>query len=108
MAFATITPSIGSLPSTEADLAGTTVSANDEWAFDIRLTNVTTSAVTVRIAVSDGTNIRYLAYDYSLAPNNSLDVARGLVLPATWRLRGRAGTSTAVDYIITATRRSTL
>lgn len=108
MTVGTFTPAIGTLATTEADLTGTTVSSNEEWKFDIRLTNTTSSAVTIRIAVSDGTTTKYLAYDYTLGGNQSIDIAQGITLPATYRLRGRAGTTTAVDYIITGRKRSTL
>jgi hypothetical protein len=109
MPAATITPAMGSLPTSEADLSGTTVSTNEEWVFDIRCTNITASSVTIRIAVSDGASaIRYLAYDYTLPAYTSVDVYRALVLPAGYRIRGRAGTTTAVDYVITASKRSTV
>jgi hypothetical protein len=111
MTVGTFTPAIGTLATTEADLTGTTVATNEEWKFDIRLTNTTSSAVTVRIAVSDGAGtpvIKYLTYDYSLSGNTSIDVCQQLTLPAGYRIRGRAGTTTAVDYVITGRKRSTL
>jgi secreted protein with Ig-like and vWFA domain len=101
------TPAMGSLATTEADLSGTTVPTNYEWLVDLLLANRTTGSVTYRIALSDGTNIYYRAYDLTLGANSSVDVFKGLAIPATYRIRGRAGAAASIDYLITGRQRPT-
>lgn len=106
MAAATITPILDTMTTTEADLTTGPASAAVEWLVDVRVTNVTAAAVLVRLALSNGTTTKYLAYDYSLGPYASIDLARGLALPYGWKLRDRASAGSAVDVLVTGTQRA--
>ena len=98
MSSVVVTPAVGYLPSTEGDLANTTVASSEDWVYDIIITNTTASAVTARIYISDGTNKGYFLYDYSLNANSSLVVYKGVPLPTNWRIGGRAGSASAISW----------
>lgn len=108
MASVVVTPAVGSLPTLEGDLPNTTVSATEDWVYDIILTNMTTAAVTARLYISDGTNKGYFIYDMSINANDTLVVFKGIPLPTGWRVGGRAGSANAISYIVAPIRRTTL
>lgn len=106
MAAAVLTPVLATIGTTEADRTSA-VPANTEWAIDIRVANTTAAAIKIRVAISNGSTTKYICYDYSIAANDAVDIARGLALPAGWKIRDYAA-ATGVDIAITGKQRSTL
>jgi hypothetical protein len=108
MASIAVTPVAPYLPTTEADISGTTVPSNEDWAVDIELSNQSGSTGTARVGITDGTTIAWLQPDKSMAQGDAIIVGRGILLPTGWRVRGRCGVASTVQVIVTAVKRSTL
>ena len=108
MTASNVTTVVGTLGTTEADLTGTTVPANEEWKVNLSLCNRTSAAVTHRIYLGDGTNKGYRTFDLTLGANSSIDVFRNEPVTTGFRIGGRAGAGASIDYTFTGVKRSTI
>lgn len=83
-------------------------SAAEEGFYDVRLTNYGAAAATGRVVISPdgGTTIGELLFDKTLAPGESLDVARALPLPYGWKIMGRSGLANTLRATATGVKRA--
>ena len=70
----------------------------------IRVTNTTSTARTVSVALHDGTNTRYLCVDYPVAAKGDLasvvNISSSPIwLPAGWTIRAISSAATSLDLI---------
>jgi hypothetical protein len=107
MTAANITTVLGTLTTTEGDIANTTVPSGEEWKGNLSLCNKTTGSVTHRVYLSDGTTKAYRTFDVILGAGQTIDVFRGEPMTTGIRVGGRAGASASIDYIFDGARRLT-
>lgn len=91
----------GSNLTTTLGTIGTAVAANRIQKLKVRATNTGLLAAAADLAINNGATTLYLATGIMIAPGTAQDLCDDLILPAPWRIQGRASAAANIDMVAT-------